>query len=420
MREIRSIRLFSLIVSSLILMLLMVRTQYLYSQNDKKAQTENDSLDISRIAADVDRFMEAQLRSQGHSKIYSDTALITKLFSVSPNTPNIAEAYSDWYEGQMYALRGDLGFRLSSSYQENFEPGILTDEDITYLRRLYLGLDWDLLGGGLLSNRAKIRSLKAQQELAREEYHTQSKEGHYLFLHSYFTYIFKKEKQGLLSRRKEVIDEQLRIARRMYLIRLTSWEKLLELESKAQEVNILLNDNQVYYSSRMKEGLAGLFDDETLMYDFLPVFEIDAEKMIEIFNRSADRERMLELQTERYRLENWKFSDYTFRPYLRYNLMQTDATTTRNYATAGFTASIPLRFRSPYREALNARLRIAGNEQQTESLAAGNELLNHFYEYQYRKMQYTSFYFKKLKLEERLRKEMVMREIGRASCRERV
>lgn len=372
--------------------------------------TVADSLSLKSIAREVDSLLHEYLSRPAVTKSVTDTALLRLLFTHKFDQLNQADAFIQLYTSQMQYLKGDLGLRLSSNYIENFTTGVISDEDITYLRRVYFGLEWDLLNSGLFANRAKVKALEKQNQIAQLKYQAENKQNSYLYLYAYLTYLFKREKTNLLLRRKEVVDEQVKIARLMYLMRIYPWENLIELESKSAELAAMLADNQVYYNQRLKDDMPSFFMDDALMYDFLPVFSIDPQKMIEHFNQSQLDEQIRQLELERYQAEYWRWNDYVLRPFFRYNILQPDAYNLKNYASVGLSASLPIKFKSRSQSEVEARLRIVENEQDINHFAAGNELLNHYYEFQFKKMQFTSFYFKKLKIEERLRKEMVMRD----------
>ncbi len=394
---------------SLIVIILALASHLVYPQAAKD-RSQADTLNLAEIAREVGGFIEKQLIRPGRTLAVTDTALLRLLFAGSYGDINQADAYNMLYDNQLKALRGDVGLRLSSNFQENFTPGILTDEDITYLRRLYLGIDWDLLNSGLFANKAKSRAVEKQREILQYQYNKEVKQYNYLYLYSYLTYLFKREKAEILARRKEVVDVQVRVARKMYLLRITPWERLLELESKAGELRVMLNDNQVYFNERLKDAMPAIFMDEAMLYDYLPVFDIDADKMVKIYNRSGINDKLAELQAERYKAEHWRWNGFTLRPFFRYNILQTDPYTVKNYASAGIAASMPVNFGGGRSAEVEARTLIAANEQQINAFSSTNELLNHYYEFQFKKMQFTSFYYKKLKIEERLRKEFVMRD----------
>jgi hypothetical protein len=412
MKKTAAIRLKRMGMLGILVICLAVVFQEAMAQKQAYQYSVADTLNLKSIAREVDSLLSEYLARPVASKTVTDTALLRILFSQKFDQINQADAFIELYTRQIEYLKADLGLRLGGNYTENFKPGIISDEDLTYLRRIYLGIEWDLLNSGLFANRAKIKSLEKQNEIARLKYQQENKQNSYLYLYAYITYLFKKEKTNLLLRRKEVVDEQVKIARMMYLMRIYPWENLIDLESKAGELSALLADNQVYYNQRLREEMPAFFMDDALMYDFLPLFSIDPQKMIEHFNQSQTSEQVRQLELDRYKADYWKWNDYVLRPFVRFNMLQPDAYSIKNYASVGLSASMPIKFKSRSQSEIEARLKIVENEQEINQFASGNELLNHYYEFQFKKTQYTSFYFKKLKIEERLRKEMVMRDFN--------
>ncbi len=412
MKKIATISLKTIRTLGRLIILFVIFQQVAQAQKQAYQFAVADSLNLKSIAREVDSLLNEYLSRPAVTKTVTDTALLRLLFTQKFDKINQADAFIDLYTRQMEYLKGDLGLRLGGNYTENFTTGIISEEDLTYLRRVYVGIEWDLLNSGLFANRAKVKALEKQSEISRLKYQQENKQNSYLYLYAYLTYLFKREKTNLLLRRKEVVDEQVKIARLMYLMRIYPWENLIDLESKAGELSALLADNQVYYNQRLKDEMPSFFMDDALMYDFLPLFSIDPDKMIERFNQSQTDEQLRQLELERYKAEYWKWNDYVLRPFFRYNILQPDAYSVKNYASVGLSASMPIKFKSRSQSEVEARLKIVENEQDINHFGSANELLNHYYEYQFKKMQYTSFYFKKLKIEERLRKEMVMRDFN--------
>lgn len=375
-------------------------------------KTGNDTITIEMISEEVGEFLDSQLKNLLPPINFSDTAFLHMLFSEKYGELNQNDAFANLYYQKIKALKGDIGLRLSGNYQENFEPGVMGDEDIAYIRRFYVGLDWDFLNSGWFANRSKIKALEIEYEINSLESIKADKDHNYLYLYSYLTYLFKRQKTELLTRRQTVLDEQVRIARKMYYLRLTSWEKILEIQSKSLEVAALRNNNEVYYNRRLQQGMSQLFLDESMLFNFLPVIDIQPEKMIALFNRSPIDSKIKDLKLEKYDANNFRLSDFSLKPFVRYNMTVNDKSEQKNYASVGVSASIPLKWPGSISKEIVAQKRIVENYEEIDMFAKGNEILNHYYEYQFKKMQFISFHFKKLLIEERLRKELVMKELN--------
>ncbi|MDO9511555.1 MAG: hypothetical protein Q7J34_07335 [Bacteroidales bacterium] len=371
-----------------------------------------DTITIEKISEEVGEFLDIQLKNLSPPINFSDTAFLHLLFSEKYGELNQNDAYANWYYQKIKALKGDVGLRFTGNYTENLEPGFTSDEDMLYLRRISFGLDWDFLNSGWFANRSKVKTLEIEYEINSLESLKADKEHNYLYLYSYLTYVFKKQKTELLTRRQTVLDEQVRIARKMYYLRLASWERILEIQSKALEVGALRNNNEVYYNRRLQEGMEKVFLDESMLSSFLPVIDIEPEKMIALFNRSPLESKIKDLKLKRYDANNFRLNDFSLKPFVKYNMITDDKAVARNYASAGVSVGIPLKWPGSVRKEIDAQKQIIDNEEEINMFAKGNELLNHYYEYQYKKMQYISFHFKKLLIEERLRKELVMKELN--------
>ena len=129
-----------------------------------------------------------------------------------------------------------------------------------------MGLEWDLLSGGLLSSLTKAEILDKELEIKQLESVKEGKEGNYLYLYNYLTYLFKRQKIEKLNQRFNVLKEQLHIAQQLYYLRYVQWEDVLSLQSKLLEVEVLKNNNDVYYNRRLKSSFPELLLDDSFLY----------------------------------------------------------------------------------------------------------------------------------------------------------
>lgn len=386
-----------------------------YSQNITASESDiknQDTLSLETIAANVDEFLNKQLNQSFPPKQIDDTVLVRMLFSTNYSINDQNEAYKTYYGKEKSKLNGDPGLKLTGSYIENFEPGVLDNEDLTYYRRFYVGIEWDLLSGGLVSNLKRAKILDKELEIKQLESSLDNKENNYLYIYNYLTYLFKRQKIEKLNQRHNVLKEQLKIAHQLYFLRYIQWEDILDLQSKLSEVEVMMNNNDVYYNRRLKNSFPDMMLDDSFLYNYLPILDLDANRMIDIFNRSVTANQMTTLKLDKIDLEYNRFSDWSLKPYVRFNYLALNNLKDRTYTSAGVNLSVPLKLKSHQGESRAARQKIMENNQEKERFGAGSELLNNYYEYQFKKMQYISFYFKLLLVEERLRKEIVKRDLG--------
>lgn len=375
-------------------------------------EVSNDSLSLEAISERVGTFLNEQIALANPVKTVNDTALLRLLFDSQYGETNQNLAFQQFYDAQARALRGDIGLNLVGNYTENFNPGVLENEDLSFYRRAYLGLDWNLLSGGWYTNYRKAKVLEKEKEIQMATMALQSKDANYLYLQNYITYVFKLEKLKKLNQRRTVLSEQLRTARQLYFLRYTTWEDVLDLQSKWLEVDAMRNNDKVYYDPMLKDAFPPVMLEESFVPNFLPILDIDPAKMIALFNKENESSPIKDLELEKFQLEHNKWQEWSVKPYFRYNFMVTPQKGDVTYSSLGLSVSVPIKSGSKRRDAEEAKRKILTNDEDMSTFGSGSELLNNYYEYQFKKTQFISFYFKKLKAEEKIRKEIVKRDLG--------
>jgi len=404
------------IVFNLIIVLMLFATADAQNIPDtNNSQTifrEGDTINLSQIVKDVANYLEEQLNRTDKQNIVNDTSVLRMLFDTKYGELNQNEAYAKLYQEQITALNNDWGLKIKGNYTENFEPGFFEDEDISFLRRLYVGLEWDLLSNGLISNSNKIEALKKDLRIKTLEQNKLQKQSNYIYLYNYIVYIFKRFKTEKLNERLDLIQDQLTLARKLYHLRYISWERILELERKYKQVSIMRNNNTVYYNSELQKAFEDIFVNSNIIINHLPLFSINPDKMIEQFNNRQIDEELANLRVEKFEAERKGNTDIAIRPYLRWYYLMKDAYTSQNYGSAGISVSIPLRFKSTATGQAEAQKQIILNDQSLDQFNDANEILNYYYEFEFKKSQYATLYFQKLVTQERLRKELIKRDLG--------
>ncbi len=393
----------------------MLSTSFAKSQeqtNEMIRIVEGDTINLNKIVENVALFLEEQLNRKDQHDFKNDTSVLHMLFSSSYSQLNQNEAYQELYNQQISALKNDWGLKLRGNYTENFEPGFFEDEDISFLRRLYVGIEWDLLGNGLISNNQKIIALKKDLRIKELENAKLEKQNNYIYLYNYIVYIFKRFKTEKLNQRLDLVNKQIALAKKLYLMRYVTWERILELQRNKRRIDIMINNNQVYYNSQLAEAFDEIFIESDILINYLPLFSIDADKIATLFNERTFDEELANLRIEKYEAEQKGGTDISIRPYFRWYYLMRDAYTAQNYGSAGLSVTLPIRFKSTRNEVAEAQKQIIINDQNLDQFNEGNELLNYYYEFEYKKTQYAYAYYQKILTDERLRKELIKRDLG--------
>ncbi|MCE1169175.1 MAG: hypothetical protein LWX70_13880, partial [Sphingobacteriia bacterium] len=177
-------------ISSLGRLLILSLSMVLFMNVSGQGVRQNvsvDSLSLEAISERVGAFLNDQIALANPVKTVNDTALLRLLFDSQYGETNQNLAFQQFYDAQAKALHGDIGLNLVGNYTENFSPGILENEDISFYRRVYVGLDWNLLSGGWYTNYRKAKVLEKEKEIQVATTALQSKDANYLYLQNYIT-----------------------------------------------------------------------------------------------------------------------------------------------------------------------------------------------------------------------------------------
>ena len=297
----------------------------------------------------------------------------------------------------MTVIRRDNGIKLHSSYGNNFKGSVLEDDGIFYRWRANTGVDWSLLGGGLVDRKHQLEREQLRFEAVQAKQLQQLKELSYRKSFDHIIFTFNKEKVSVIENRLYLLSELLSVVEKMYYLRYAHWEAVLDVRSKKAETELFLNNYITYLKSIQ---LDPELRDRPI--SSLPIFDILFD---EIKSKGVDTSAQhLALQKELQALEHqfhWA-KDISLNAQLRYNYYNGGPGSSyqaRDFMTAGLSLSIPI----PYNKAANKSWMIAKqqkfkNEFETYQKGLNNELLNHYYEYEYAHKQYVNFFYKKERL----------------------
>lgn len=367
-----------------------------------------DTVNVFHIAKDVsDIFMDA-IEGSTYNDIYGDTAILNGIFNANYTSNDIGQAYKNDIDQQIKAQKGDFGLNLKADYTENFTPGLSVEEDLTYKRRFYVGLEWDIIKGGLFDASNKIHQLKMESILKEYESLELGDKDNYRYLFNYINYIFNKEKIELLKERKILVLKQLKFTKELYHLRYVGWEKVLKYQEKLEDI-----EHQVYqyekFNDHIETNIPDVLIEQELSAGNLPLFNVDLDSLMGIYysHHSEDTVTQIKLAIYKDNIKWWK--DISLKPYIRYNVYMNEFNALRNYGSAGVGLSVPLRFHNK-QKLIRAKEMVYESQQHKELEAGDNELVNIYAEFGFKLKQIKSFYYKKMLNDELIRKELVKKE----------
>lgn len=330
---------------------------------------------------------------------------VARVFEGNYTKTSKYELIKQFNDSRASALKSDIGLGFYSAYTYNFRPGVFDGEDLFFRNRASIGLDWRLLGSGLRANKDAVKQIEIENELNELLQQKDAKSSNYVYTFNYIIYLFNKAQIVHLERRKQLIDNFLDLASDLYLVRAMPWERILELKSKRASLESMLK-NLNNYNQGFDSAYVELNFDRSLNANYLPVMEIDPSKVFSGVSMDSLQDRTLELEQQRLELNYRKNKDFNLRTYARYNLFDSDDATIRTFGSVGATFTAPL-FKEKRREELQEKeLAIIKSEMQEQVTTINNELMNHYYEYEYTLKQYIDFLGKKELAQEKLRREL--------------
>lgn len=297
----------------------------------------------------------------------------------------------------MKVIRGDHGLKLQSSYANNFTGSLLEDDGTFYQWRTYAGLDWDLMKGGVLARKQKLLQLQREYEAEQAAQNERIKDFSYRKSYDFIIYTFNKQKVEVIENRLNILSGLLSVIEKMYYLRYNHWEDVLDIMSKKSETELFLKNYLTYLRSVQLDSQ--LVNQEV---SDLPVFDILFDEIVRQGCDTMTRHFILEKNLEALEHDFHWSKEINLSAQLRYNYYDgglASSYNARDFLTAGLSLTIPIPFnqsaRREWKEAKQQKLR---TDFESYRNGLNNELLNHYYEYEYAHKQYLNFFYKKEQL----------------------
>lgn len=297
-------------------------------------------------------------------------------------------------------LRKDIGLDAVGSYIDNVNVDPVDDleENISYQRRVQVGMQWELLNNGYLEN--KVRAQMLEDRILREKLSNDiAKESQfYLKRFDQTIFTFNELKLDLLEYRQGQLQMQHGLIRDLVYLKKLKKEHLIKVEIRLAEVESLIN---VYKSYNDYLGI----DSNSISFASgdLPLIDLDYD---EIFRRVGVQTDSLLAGNDSY-VEYFKwYHEIGVRPFVRYNYYDMLANSDRYYMSAGVNVRVPLSFDTKLNNEVELEKWKYENERFTRDRAQlQEEVLNTAYEFRYQMKQFVDKYQARKLLSERLRIE---------------
>lgn len=367
-----------------------------------------DSVNVFKIAKDVSQIFAEAVKISSLNDVYGDTNYLKKLFTSNYASNDVAEAYKNDVDERIRSQRGDIGLDLNGDYAENFTPGWSYDEQITYKRRFYFGVQWNMIKGGFLESRAKIGQLKDEYDLKSIDAEKYASQENYRYIFNYINYIFNKQKIDILKERYGLVEQQLKYTTELYHLRYVGWERVLKIRAKLEDLDQQIGQLE-HFNKHIPNNIPDNLISNTYTAESLPLVDVDLDKLMQVYHNNQTTDQIAAIKLAMYANGMKWWQDITLRPYIRYNIYQDEFNVPRQYGSGGVSLNIPLRFKNKG-NLVRAQNQIYEAEGMSEFQAGDNELVNTYAEFAFKLKQIKAFYYKKLAADELIRKELVKKD----------
>ncbi|MDQ3047073.1 MAG: hypothetical protein M3R27_05955 [Bacteroidota bacterium] len=374
-------------------------------QTFAQSRYNKDSLISSRIA-DLEVFWKKYSEIPAEKKQVESYSIIPSLFKVEASDSITRTDYlNKLNNAKIKQLKQDVGVDLNASYLENFDPGLNSDDNLIYNRRLQAGIDWNILSDGYLNNRYKQKILRNENIInSLSPATTKLKGDDYVTISHRIIYSFNIHKIEILKQRQEIINDKMAIANELYLLKHLPRLELLQIMQQQVDVN-----SMEYIYSGYNDQLKYKMNEKALPKNRFPLFDVNIAKLIE-GNSVQVSDSILKLKIANLELAHKPLSDIRLNTQFRYNYYDLVSTTVanRNFFSAGIGLSVPIPLGiKSNKEIVSAQAKLMEFDQKESVSAQQTDVLNSFYEFRYKLKQYNNFLEKRKRYEELIRVERV-------------
>ncbi len=344
-----------------------------------------------QLEALVSQYVQTSMLSHDFSQ---DTSELRQLYTpLSSDSISWKQAESV-YLANRKVIRNDKGLQLQSGVTHNFAGSVLEDDGSFYDWRSQLGLDWDLLRNGWASNQRLLKQRELEWYAEKLDLLQSYRDRTYRQTFDFIVYTFNRHKIEVIEKRLNLLQELQSVANKLFYLKFVQWEDVLDILSKKSETDLFLKNYQVYLDAvQLSPDYQGMNLQE------LPVFDINYPMLEDQGLDTTLQYQSIEYQTKAIDQKFHWTKDIGVRAQLRYNYYDGSLSSLykqRDFLTAGISFSMPI----PYRPKDHKRLVAAKKEKiRTEyrlhNQNLQNELLTHYYEYEYSLKQFIHFYYKK-------------------------
>ncbi len=301
----------------------------------------------------------------------------------------------------------DVGLKYILNYQANFNSPVADPlEIVVFKRRAVTGIDWDILKNGIYESRTKNKILRLEAEALLKKQYTSNLNAFTAKNTEQIIRHFNEKKIDILNARKKLNDEQTTTVEKLWSIKHITKDDYLKAIQNTTDINAQYNVYRNYNEAQITNRAKFDFD--------LPILDLDLAKLFENANVNPVDTSVTLPNSEIARLKSAFINDVSFSTYARYSYydVYNNNSPNRSFMSVGMNLSIPLAFnQKEKREYYSIQGHLLTQKEEVVNHDTQLNLLNYYYEYQYKLKQFKNLYHKRLVFLELLRTQRVKNDL---------
>lgn len=303
-------------------------------------------------------------------------------------------------EAKVY--KSDLGVDFLSGFMHNLSPGEADFDNIIYNSRFTSEVAWNVLRSGFVHNQIRAQILENESKIAAIENEELQKSAAFAIRWNKIIYLFNLKKIEVLDRRMQLAEKRIDVVKKLYFLNKVNQEELLKnMESLAEirsmykiykDFNDQLNNQYKFYNEEP---------------DYLPLIDLDYDYIIDKLD-GQNNDEIIALASEIIDKKNHFINDLNFKTFVRYSYYDLAIVepSSRDFVSVGVSLGVPLNFNRRYKnELMSIQKQELEIMPEDERIIIEKDILNNYYEFRYKRKQFTSLHYKKLLYKELLRKQ---------------
>ena len=376
------------------------------------AQATDDPV-VEKISKEILSLIRKNLDRQTTRVENDNIEPADRLFNITE--PNLDLKNKDQiFRYQIQHLKKDIGVNLRAqhfiNHDQSFDAEDSTDGNLSG-SRTRVGVEWNILKEGWLGNQQKVKRLDNQRKLDNLKFSLDNNDSKLYYRYNLMIYLFNQEKIKLLTDRENQLIEQQKLLYQVYFLKGILYEEIIDIKSRIEQVKVQLK-NYRDYNDWFESTLGENQIETNFAIDELPVLHVNLDYLLHENSKEVLLDSIMSLEEEIAYGADRAINDISLRlqVYRNINHFSDDLRDKREFNSIGVGLTVPLEIlinKKTKNNLANAKMQNQQHFNNYEALNTSSEIINYYYEYNYKMKTYMEFLHKEMLYREKIRVETV-------------